>query len=158
MEGVHIPMTSPVVTTHKPTAGPFNSSAYTVSLLLPASKAARPPHPHTDSRLTITSLPERCILTRRFPGFALPGVIAREAVALRSSLEGTAWENVTLAGRGGYSVAQYNSPLALVGRVNEIWVEFEGRLGADGGECEPVGHSPVVKQGRQIRSDFQLAL
>ncbi|CAI5493345.1 unnamed protein product [Closterium sp. Naga37s-1] len=136
-DGVTIPMTAPVLTTIKPSGGPFCASTFLVRFLVPKSFAENPPKPASSLNLHIRRAPSLCVAVRAFSGFATDFNVAQEAANLGDSLASTAWANVTAAlGGEAYSIAEYNSPFELIGRVNEIWVPFRE---ADGEQdkCTP---------------------
>lgn len=131
-DAVHIPMTAPVLTSIKPSGGPFCSSTFTVNFLLPQKFWSAPPPPKSELKLRSQKIPSRCVAVRKFSGFATDFNVAQEAKRLADSLERTKWVNVTAPGRRGgsedelYAIAQYNSPFEVfTKRVNEVWVPFE---------------------------------
>ncbi|GFZ07832.1 hypothetical protein Acr_19g0007690 [Actinidia rufa] len=120
-----ISMTVPVLTSIVPEAGPLHSSAYFVSLYLPFKFQSNPPVPLPELNLQPDSWPSRCIAVRKFSGFAKDYNIVEEAEKLSISLSRSPWANSTSSkSEYAYSIAQYNSPFKIIGRVNEVWVEL----------------------------------
>ena len=76
--------------------------------------------------------------TRRFGGFASDFNVAEEASRLADSLQNSSWKDVvskaSAGGEEAYSIAQYNSPFEISGRVNEVLVRFEAD-GPHGDRC-----------------------
>ena len=119
-------MTAPVLTSIVPGAGPLHSSAYFVTLYLPVKFQAAPPIPLPELSLKPDSWSSRCIAVRKFSGFARDDNIVQEAEKLSMSLSRSPWAGSTSTkSEFAYSIAQYNSPLRLIGRVNEVWVEMD---------------------------------
>ncbi|KAH7528435.1 hypothetical protein FEM48_Zijuj05G0071800 [Ziziphus jujuba var. spinosa] len=130
-----IAMTAPVLTSIVPGAGPLHSSAYFVRLYLPVKFQADPPTPLPELDLEPYSWDSRCVAVRKFSGFARDDNIVREAEKLAISLARSPWANSTSSETSyGYSIAQYNSPFRLIGRVNEVWVDIDASV-VDG--CKP---------------------
>ncbi|KAJ0105566.1 hypothetical protein Patl1_18080 [Pistacia atlantica] len=130
-----IPMTSPVVTSIVPGAGPLHSSAYVVRFYLPVKFQADPPTPLPELRLKPYVWDSRCVAVRKFSGFAKDENIVREAEKLAISLRRSPWANGTSSDSDyAYSIAQYSSPFQFIGRVNEIWVDIDAS-GIDA--CKP---------------------
>lgn len=122
-----ISMTVPVLTSIVPRAGPLHSSAYFVKFYLPAKFSAIPPLPLPELNLRPDSWKSHCIAVRKFSGFARDRNIVKEAEKLALSLSKSPWANSTSTDSGyAYSIAQYNSPLKFIRRVNEIWVDVSG--------------------------------
>lgn len=120
-------MTKPVLTSIVPGAGPLDSSAYFVRFYLPVKFQASPPLPLPELNLKPVSWPSLCVAVRKFSGFAGDGNVVTEAEKLASSLGRSPWANSTMAdSRNAYSIAQYNSPFRIIGRVNEVWVNVDG--------------------------------
>lgn len=121
-----IAMTSPVVTSLVPGAGPLHSSAYVVSLYLPAKFQSDPPTPLPELHLKPFEWDSHCVAVRKFSGFAIDEIIVKEADNLSYSLRRSPWANSTSSDSGyAYSLAQYSSPFQFIGRVNEIWVDID---------------------------------
>ncbi|KAK3439910.1 hypothetical protein EUGRSUZ_B00246 [Eucalyptus grandis] len=119
-----IPMTFPVVTSIVPEAGPLHSWAYSVRFYLPPKFQADPPTPLPELDLKPHVWENHCVAVRRFSGFAKDENIVREAEKLASSLSRSPWANMTSSESSyAYSIAQYNSPFRVIGRVNEVWVD-----------------------------------
>ena len=135
-EGAVIPMTAPVVTTIKPSAGPFCASAFTVRFFVPKEFAKKTPIPDSSLDLNLHKTKARCVLVRTFSGFTSDFNVAEEAASLSLSVQTTSWANVTAVGGEAYSVAEYNSPFELFNRVNEIWVPFKDNV-TDANDCVP---------------------
>ncbi|XP_031287747.1 heme-binding protein 2-like [Pistacia vera] len=130
-----IPMTSPVVTSIVPGAGPLHSSAYVVRFYLPVKFQADPPTPLPELHLKPYVWDSRCVAVRKFSGFAKDENIVREAEKLAISLRRSPWANGTSSDSDyAYSIAQYSSPFQFIGRVNEIWVDIDAS-GIDA--CKP---------------------
>ncbi|KAL2936115.1 Heme-binding protein 2 [Bienertia sinuspersici] len=122
-----IPMTKPVLTSIVPGAGPLHSSAYFVRFYLPEKFQATPPLPLPELNLKPVSWPSHCVAVRKFPGHARDGNVVTEAEKLATSLGKSPWANSTSADRKyAYSIAQYDSPFRIFGRVNEVWVNVDG--------------------------------
>lgn len=127
-----IAMTAPVLTSIVPEAGPLHSSAYFVRLYLPLKFQASPPLPLPELNLKPFAWTGHCIAVRTFSGFARDWNIVKEAEKLSISLSRSPWANSTSSGSSyAYSIAQYNSPFRIIGRVNEVWVDIEAP-GLDG--------------------------
>lgn len=122
-----IPMTKPVLTSIVPGAGPLHSSAYFVRFYLPVKFQDVPPLPLTELNLEPVFWPSHCVAVSKFSGFARDSNIATEAEKLATSLGRSPWANSTSDdSKYAYSIAQYNSPFRLIGRVNEVWVDIDG--------------------------------
>nr|GMC56270.1 heme-binding protein 2-like [Ipomoea batatas] len=129
-----ISMTVPVLTSIVPGAGPLHSSAYFVKLYLPEEFQAEPPSPLPELNLRPDSWTSHCIAVRKFSGFARDRNIVKEAEKLALSLSRSPWANSTSANEYAYSIAQYNSPFKIIGRVNEVWVDVSG---SEANGCKP---------------------
>ncbi|CAJ1943816.1 unnamed protein product [Sphenostylis stenocarpa] len=128
-----IPMTVPVLTTTVPGAGPLQSQGYYVSLYLPIKFQGNPPLPLPELNIRPYEFTTHCVAVRKFSGFAKDGRIVKEAEKLATSLSRSPWAPSTT--RRGYSIAQYNTPIRIVSRKNEVWVDVDApELG-----CESVG-------------------
>ncbi|KAL6973196.1 hypothetical protein U1Q18_027376 [Sarracenia purpurea var. burkii] len=122
-----VSMTSPVLTSIVPEAGSLHSSAYFVSFYLPVKFQSSPPLPLPELNLNPDSWSSRCIAVRKFSGFAKDNNIVEEAEKLSVSLSRSPWADSTSStSEYAYSIAQYNSPFRVIGRVNEVWVELSG--------------------------------
>ncbi|PHU23720.1 hypothetical protein BC332_08827 [Capsicum chinense] len=131
-------MTKPVLTSIVPGAGPLHSSAYFVKFYLPDKFQADPPLPLPELNLQPDRWTSRCIAVRKFSGFARDSNIVKEAEKLALSLSRSPWANSTAAtSEYAYSIAQYNSPFRIIGRVNEVWVDVAG-TGASDCETNPI--------------------
>ncbi|KAK9714302.1 hypothetical protein RND81_06G085000 [Saponaria officinalis] len=117
-----IPMTKPVLTSIVPGSGPLNSSAYSVRFYLPLKFQDDPPVPLPEIHLKPVRWAGHCVAVSKFSGFARDRNVVKEAEKLVASLARSSWVNSTSA----YSVAQYDSPFKLIGRVNEVWVDVDG--------------------------------
>lgn len=96
---------------------------------------ADPPTPLPELDLEPYSWDSHCVAVRKFSGFAWDDNIVEEAEKLAISLARSPWANSTSSESSyGYSIAQYNSPFRLIGRVNEVWVNIDAS-GGDG--CKP---------------------
>lgn len=127
MNSSRIAMTAPVLTSIVPDAGPLHSSAYFVRFYLPIKFQATPPLPLPELDLHLDKWTSRCIAVRQFSGFARDNNVVEEAEKLATSLSRTPWANATTSGgMNAYSIAQYNSPFRLIGRVNEVWFDLDG--------------------------------
>ncbi|XP_010248576.1 PREDICTED: heme-binding protein 2-like [Nelumbo nucifera] len=133
-----IRMTTPVLTSIVPEAGPLHSSAYFVRFYLPVEFQSTPPAPLPELNLQSDAWGDHCIAARKFSGFARDSNIVEEAEKLAVSLSRSAWANSTKSeSKEAYSIAQYSSPFRLIGRVNEVWVDL------DGSEMDKCGFSGV---------------
>lgn len=127
-------MTAPVLTSIVPGAGPLHASAYFVRFYLPPKFQADPPLPLPELNLKPDSWTSHCIAVRKFSGFARDRNIVKEAEKLALSLSRSPWANSTSSqSKNSYSIAQYNSPFRLIGRVNEVWVDI---MGSEGNGCK----------------------
>ncbi|XP_057952812.1 uncharacterized protein LOC131146955 [Malania oleifera] len=132
-----ISMTAPVLTSIVPDAGPLHSSAYYIRFYLPVKFHTDPPVPLPELNLKANTWASHCIAVRKFSGFAKDSNIVSEAEKLAVSLSKSPWANSTSPeSKYAYSIAQYNSPLRIIGRLNEVWVEINGS-GLNG--CESTG-------------------
>ncbi|KAK3159624.1 hypothetical protein QOZ80_1BG0048930 [Eleusine coracana subsp. coracana] len=121
-----IRMTTPVLTSIVPGAGPLHSSAYFVRLYLPVKFQASPPVPLPELNLHPDRWPSHCIAVRSFSGYARDQNIIEEAEKLALSLSQSPWANSTNhPGKTAYSIAQYNNPFRVIGRVNEVWFDVD---------------------------------
>lgn len=128
-----IPMTIPVLTTAVPGAGPLQSQGYYVSLYLPVKFQGDPPVPLPELNIKPYEFSSHCVAVRKFSGFAKDERIVKEAEKLATSLSRSPWAE-SKTGRG-YSIAQYNTPIRIVKRKNEVWVDIDApELG-----CKSVG-------------------
>lgn len=119
-------MTSPVVTSIVPGAGPLHSSAYVVRFYLPAKFQADPPTPLPELHLKPYVWGSHYVAVRKFSGYAKDENIVHEAEQLASSLRRSPWANCTASDSDyAYSIAQYSSPFQFFGRVNEVWVDVD---------------------------------
>ncbi|XP_062188841.1 uncharacterized protein LOC133892121 isoform X1 [Phragmites australis] len=126
-----IRMTTPVLTSIVPGAGPLHSSAYFVRLYLPAKFQASPPVPLPELNLHPDRWPSHCIAVRSFSGYARDNNVVEEAEKLAMSLSRSPWVNSTnYPSKNAYSIAQYNSPFRIIGRDNEVWFDVD---------CKPTG-------------------
>ncbi|XP_010251140.1 PREDICTED: heme-binding protein 2-like [Nelumbo nucifera] len=122
-----IRMTTPVLTSIVPEAGPLHSSAYVVRFYLPAEIQTTPPVPLPELNLQLDARGHMCVAVRKFSGFARDGNIVKEAEKLAVSLSRSPWANSTMTqSKDSYSIAQYDSPFRLIGRLNEVWVDVAG--------------------------------
>ncbi|KAG0486544.1 hypothetical protein HPP92_008639 [Vanilla planifolia] len=120
-----IRMTSPVLTSIVPDAGPLHSTAYIVRFYLPAKFQNSPPVPLPELNLQPVYWPSHCVAVRQFSGFARDNNVVKEAENLAISLSRSPWANSTdLLGHDAYSIAQYNSPFRFFGRTNEVWARI----------------------------------
>ncbi|XP_020591874.1 heme-binding protein 2-like [Phalaenopsis equestris] len=121
-----IRMTTPVLTSIVPDAGPLHSSAYSIRFYLPSKFHAYPPIPLPELNLHPVHWPTRCVAIRQFSGFARDNNIVKEAEKLAVSLRKSPWANSTDSfDKNSYSIAQYNSPFHFVGRINEVWADID---------------------------------
>ncbi|TVU23041.1 hypothetical protein EJB05_32786 [Eragrostis curvula] len=119
-----IRMTTPVLTSVVPGAGPLHSSAYFVRLYLPVKFQASPPVPLPELNLHPDRWPSHCIAVRSFSGYARDQNVVEEAEKLALSLSQSPWANSTNhPSKTAYSIAQYNNPFHIIGRVNEVWFD-----------------------------------
>ncbi|XBI63444.1 hypothetical protein VPH35_043855 [Triticum aestivum] len=123
-----IRMTTPILTSIVPGAGPLHSSAYFVRLYLPLEFQASPPVPLPELNLHPDRWPGHCVAVRSFSGYARDHNVVEEAEKLALSLSRSPWGNSTNhPSKNAYSIAQYNSPFRIVGRVNEVWFDVDCR-------------------------------
>ncbi|PAN33065.1 hypothetical protein PAHAL_5G536000 [Panicum hallii] len=121
-----IRMTTPVLTSVVPGAGPLHSSAYFVRLYLPVKFQASPPVPLPELNLHPDRWPSHCIAVRSFSGYARDNNVVEEAEKLAMSLSRSPWANSTkYPSKNAYSIAQYSSPFHFIGRVNEVWFDVD---------------------------------
>ncbi|OEL35053.1 hypothetical protein BAE44_0003929, partial [Dichanthelium oligosanthes] len=90
-----IRMTTPVLTSVVPGAGPLHSSAYFVRLYLPAKFQGSPPVPLPELNLHPDRWPSHCIAVRSFSGYARDKNVIEEAEKLAMSLSRSPWANST---------------------------------------------------------------
>lgn len=132
-------MTAPVLTSIVPDAGPLHSSAYFVRFYLPVKFQDTPPLPLPELHLKPDKWDAHCIAVRKFSGYATDDNIVIEAEKLAKSLSRSPWANFTTdESNYAYSIAQYNSPFQIFGRLNEVWADVQSS-GLEG--CEPSGAS-----------------
>ncbi|CAL4978539.1 unnamed protein product [Urochloa decumbens] len=130
-----IEMTAPVLTDVSPSDGPFCASSFVVSFYVPAKNQADPPP--AEGLHVRRWAGDRYAAVRRFGGFVADADVGEQAARLDASLQGTRWAAAVNEGRRedpktSYTVAQYNSPFEFSGRVNEIWMLFDGaKVGSD---------------------------
>uniref|UniRef100_A0A0A9DD89 SOUL heme-binding protein n=1 Tax=Arundo donax TaxID=35708 RepID=A0A0A9DD89_ARUDO len=121
-----IRMTTPVLTSIVPGAGPLHSSTYFVRLYLPAKFQASPPVPLPELNLHPDRWPSHCIAVRSFSGYARDENVIAEAEKLAMSLSRSPWANSTnYPSKIAYSIAQYKNPFRIIGRVNEVWFDVD---------------------------------
>ncbi|XP_022736870.1 heme-binding protein 2-like [Durio zibethinus] len=123
-----VAMTSPVVTSLVPGAGPLHSSAYVVRFYLPAKFQHSLPTPLPELNLEPYTWESHYVVARKFSGFATDDSVLKEAVELASSLSLSPWANATIATDYAYSIAQYDPPFQFIGRVNEVWVDVNASV------------------------------
>lgn len=121
-------MTSPVVTSLVPGAGPLHSSAFVVRFYLPAKFQDAPPTPLPELNLKPYEWDTHYVAVRKFPGFATDDIVLREAEKLATSLSLSPWANSTTATDYTYSIAQYDPPFRFIGRANEVWVDVDASV------------------------------
>nr|CAD1843486.1 unnamed protein product [Ananas comosus var. bracteatus] len=134
LNSTRLRMTTPVLTSIVPDAGPLGSSAYFVRFYLQVQFQASPPVPLPELELHSDKWPSRCVAVRQFSGYARDRNVIKEAEKLAISLSKSPWANSTeFDGENAYSIAQYNSPFRIIGRVNEVWVDIncESSVGRD---------------------------
>ncbi|KAL2321803.1 hypothetical protein Fmac_026182 [Flemingia macrophylla] len=125
-----IPTTVPLLTTTVPAAGPLHSQAYYVSLYLPLHFQAAPPAPLPELNINPYQFTAHCVAVRRFSGFANDERVLKEAQKLATSLAASPWAHSV--SQRGYSIAQFNTPLRIFNRKNEVWVDVDApELGCD---------------------------
>ncbi|KAM7273781.1 hypothetical protein ACFE04_028445 [Oxalis oulophora] len=119
-------MTTPAVTSIIPEAGPLHSSGYVIGFYLPAKFQDDPPLALPELNLKTYEWDSHCVAVRKFSGFATDDNIVKEAKKLATSLSRSPWANFTISGSEyAYSIAQYDPPFRLIGRVNEIWADVD---------------------------------
>lgn len=120
-------MTKPVLTSIVPDAGPLHSSAYFIRFYLPLKFQASPPVPLPELNLHPVKWESHCVAVRKFSGFARDSNVVKEAEKLAVSLNQSSWAgSVENGSKYAYSIAQYNSPFRVIGRVNEVWADVDG--------------------------------
>lgn len=131
-----IRMTTPILTSIVPGTGPQHSSAYFVRLYLPTQFQASPPVPLPELNLRPDKWPGHCIAVRSFSGYARDKNVIDEAEKLALSLSQSPWGNSTnYPSKNAYSIAQYNSPFRIIGRVNEVWFDVDCKSTSTGVEA-----------------------
>lgn len=125
----NITMTTPVLTSIN-----VNSSSpgfdYFVRLSLPASYGGNPPQPNPELNLQLEKWRSYCIAVRNFTGFAKDDNVGKEKEALVRSLnKHLIGKAATMEDGSYYSIAQYNSPHHLSGRLNEVWINLSNFTG-----------------------------
>ncbi|CAA7396367.1 unnamed protein product [Spirodela intermedia] len=121
-----VEMTAPVLVDVTPSTGGLCNSTFVVRFYMPQKYQNAPPSsPKVDPE---TWPGPHYAAVRRFGGFLNDVDIPAEAAALRNSLRGSPWKAATAseggAGTSTYTVAGYNSPFELIGRVNEVMFLF----------------------------------
>jgi len=131
-----IAMTVPLLTSVVPGAGPFDSSGYIVRLYLPSEFEDSPPLPLPELKLHADHWGSHCIAVRKFSGFAKDNNIVKEAAKLAISLSNSPWAHSSFDSHEdyAYSIAQYNNPFRIIGRVNEVWAIITGSVSE---QCQP---------------------
>lgn len=131
-----IPMTVPLLTSIVPGAGPFDSSGYIVRLYLPSEFEDSPPLPLPELKLHADRWGSHCIAVRKFSGFAKDNNIVKEAANLANSLRNSPWAHSFSDSQEdyAYSIAQYNNPFRIIGRVNEVWAIIAASVSE---QCQP---------------------
>lgn len=128
-EGTKVEMTAPVLVDISNMTGPFCNSSFVMNFYLPKKNQANPPGSNLVSPVMWPSMKYSHVAIRRFGGMMEDNsIIAKEAAMLMNSLKGSEWEEAVMtamkARKNGYSVAGYNSPFEIVGRINEIFFMF----------------------------------
>ncbi|KAE9610082.1 hypothetical protein Lal_00006433 [Lupinus albus] len=119
-----IPMTIPVLTSLVLGAGPLQSQAYYVSLYLPLKFQENPPLPLPELNIKPYEFITHCVAVRNFSGKAKDDRIVKEAQKLATSLAKSPWaDSSSSSSQRGYAIAQYNTPLRIFNRRNEVWVD-----------------------------------
>ncbi|XP_071929121.1 uncharacterized protein [Coffea arabica] len=113
-------ITAPILTTIVP--GTHGSDCY-VKFYLPAKYAAAPPLPKTELNLQFERWNSQCLAVKSFSGFAQDESIRNETqafvVTLNKIFNG---KTKILEDTAIFSIAQYNAPSHLSGRLNEVWL------------------------------------
>ncbi|XP_051223974.1 uncharacterized protein [Lolium perenne] len=132
-----IRMTTPILTSIVvPGEGALQSSTYFVRLYLPTQFQASPPVPLPELNLRPDMWPGHCIAVRSFSGYARDKNVVDEADKLAMSLSRSPWGNSTnYPSKNAYSIAQYNSPFRIIGRVNEVWFDVDCKSTSTGVEA-----------------------
>ncbi|KAE8705349.1 putative apyrase 7-like isoform X1 [Hibiscus syriacus] len=123
-----VAMTSPVVTSLIPGAGPLHSSAYVIRFYLPAKFQDSPPTPLPELNLRPYTWDSHFVAVRKFSGFATDDTVVKEAEKLGTSLSLSPWANSTTSTDYAYSIAQYDPPFHLFSRLNEVWVDVDASI------------------------------
>jgi hypothetical protein len=111
---------------HSSRCRPLHSSAYFVRLYLPVKFQASPPVPLPELNLHPDRWSSHCIAVRSFSGYAQDQNVIEEAEELALSLRRSPWANSTNhPSKTAYSIAQYNNPYRVIGRVNEVWFDVD---------------------------------
>ncbi|KAL5975376.1 hypothetical protein ACLOJK_019698 [Asimina triloba] len=111
--------------------------AYAVRFYLPAKFQSVPPTPPPPLELDLHPVKwaGHCIAVRKFSSFARDSNVVEEAEKLGISLSRSPWAGSTISeSMNAYSIAQYNSPFRIIGRVNEVWVDI---VGSESDDCRP---------------------
>ncbi|XP_004511094.2 uncharacterized protein [Cicer arietinum] len=119
-----IEMAGPVLSEVIPSDGSFFKYSYIVSFYVPKKNQANPP---PAKGLQVQRWKNVYAAVRQFSGFVNDKNVAEQAAALKDSINGTKWLSAIEKSHkaSNFSVAQYNSPIELFNRVNEIWLLFE---------------------------------
>ncbi|KAL6007088.1 hypothetical protein ACLOJK_032584 [Asimina triloba] len=124
-------MTSPILTSVNAAA-----AKYIVRLYLSPEIEDNAPRPLPDLNLQLDKWESRCIVVRKFSGFAEDDNTVEEAEHLLASLtrsnSNSTNNTLILEDEYPYAISQYDSSSHLEGRVNEVWMNVLGY----GGECK----------------------
>ncbi|KAE8678352.1 Sec14p-like phosphatidylinositol transfer family protein isoform 1 [Hibiscus syriacus] len=123
-----VAMTSPVVTSLIPGAGPLHSSTYVIRFYLPAKFQDNPPTPLPELNLRPYTWDPHYVAVRKFSGFATDDTVVKEAENLGTSLSLSPWANSTTTTDYTFSIAQYDPPFHLFSRLNEVWVDVDASI------------------------------
>lgn len=116
-------MTAPILTSIIPQAQqPLD---YIVSFYLSPKFHGAPPHPLPALNLELGKWENRCVVVRKFSGFAGDDNITKEVAGLVTSLSQSN-STAILEDKNAYAIAQYNSSSHPVDRLNEVWMRVAG--------------------------------
>lgn len=118
-------ITAPVltsITTQSP-----HESIYAVKLYMSANYGGASPQPNPELNLVLDKWRSHCVAVKKFSGYAKDDNINKEMEALVTVLgKISGGKPDSIEGKGSYSIAQYNAPSRLSGRLNEVWMNVSG--------------------------------
>ncbi|XP_073219728.1 uncharacterized protein [Cicer arietinum] len=112
-------MTAPVLFEVIPSDGSFFKYSYIVSFYVPKKNQANPP---PAKGLQVHRWKNVYAAVRQFGGYVNDKNVAEQAATLKDSINGTKWLSAIEKSHKAskFCVAQYNSPIEVFNRVNEI--------------------------------------